>query len=964
MPLLLTIIVSFFDMRREAERTLFSLSTQYQKGISPEQYQVLAIDNGSSQALDPTHVQSFGPNFSYHYFETSSKSPAVALNYGISLADSPYIMLMIDGARMLSPGLLAKALEALQTFENPFVYTLSLHLGAELQNDAMLRGYNKEVEDQLLASINWQEDGYQLFGISNFHTHRYTYLDEMFESNCIAMRSDTIKELGAFDERFQTSGGGLVNLELFERYVCHEHISPVSLIGEASFHQLHGGVSTNIDRKKHPLKSYKEEYKELMGKVYEPPQYVAHYWGRWTEEMKSTSLDNRLIGLIAYIRELVHAQKFATAKQIMMELKKEWPHNHSVSLAHLHLLLAMHKNEKALAVFAQLIESQFEPNSELYATMAKLCVNLGKLELAEHYAQQALAQDDQSFYAHNQLGRIALARNQSVEAIRAFEQGLQIPSLSLPMQTHFRISLCKLYLQQGQFQQAQTIAQTAAQSTPANLEVLHILIRASLLVGDQASAAEVCKTCLDQLKAETLDIPAHSLLNNLGEHLLQLKQYHHALSVFDYALEKTEAKANAQLGKGKAYYFLKQHEQSIVHLWQAYQLGIEHAAFYKLLGHNYHALDQQVQAQSFFTKAISLTQNRQLQTQLKQEIAQIGKENISQKMHRFYHDIYDNPKPSDQKVDALIKELESMKEHIAVRYFLLGKLYLLQLQYPTSTQYFLQANKHQILFDPFILEWIQKGNEAFVHDLVNIGNAIRNKLSLEDALVFYQQIREFQIRAKIVNRTTLIQRLIDQHHFPNYLEIGVFVGHNFLQIQANNCVAVDPQSQFGRKKRFSEQKKYHQMTSDAYFHRQVLQDFPEGIDIAFIDGLHTYEQARRDVLNCLKYLKPHGFILMHDCFPKTAAAAHPEMKTAQKMPDYEGFWNGDVYKTILWLRTCREDLHVAVLDKDHGLGIVRRRKAENMLSLTDQEIKEMAYPTFANKAHSLLNIQQIDELSL
>ena len=62
----LSVVVVFYDMRREAPRTLHSLSRGYQRGVDDLDYEVLALDNGSSAPLDEDMVRSHGPEFSYH----------------------------------------------------------------------------------------------------------------------------------------------------------------------------------------------------------------------------------------------------------------------------------------------------------------------------------------------------------------------------------------------------------------------------------------------------------------------------------------------------------------------------------------------------------------------------------------------------------------------------------------------------------------------------------------------------------------------------------------------------------------------------------------------------------------------------------------------------------------------------------------------------------------------------------
>jgi GT2 family glycosyltransferase len=43
----LSVIVVCFNMFREAQRTLYSLSSTYQRHVEPSDYQVIVIDNGS-----------------------------------------------------------------------------------------------------------------------------------------------------------------------------------------------------------------------------------------------------------------------------------------------------------------------------------------------------------------------------------------------------------------------------------------------------------------------------------------------------------------------------------------------------------------------------------------------------------------------------------------------------------------------------------------------------------------------------------------------------------------------------------------------------------------------------------------------------------------------------------------------------------------------------------------------------
>jgi hypothetical protein len=190
-------------------------------------------------------------------------------------------MVAIDGARMLSPGVLRYTLEVLDSCPHPFVYTLGMHLGPKVQNESLLDGYCQAVEDALLDSVDWKEDGYQLFPISCVAlSSRNGFFSLLSESNCFALRRSDWLDLGGFDERFSSAGGGLVNLDFFNRVHERPGMRPVMLLGEASFHQFHGGVATNVLRAEHPWKRMAAEYEAIRGKpfatVARRPEY--HGW--------------------------------------------------------------------------------------------------------------------------------------------------------------------------------------------------------------------------------------------------------------------------------------------------------------------------------------------------------------------------------------------------------------------------------------------------------------------------------------------------------------------------------------------------------------------------------------------------------------------------------------------------------------------------------------------------------------
>jgi hypothetical protein len=265
----LSVIVVFHDMRREAPRTLRTLSVPYQRDVAPGDYEVIAVDNGSRDPLQPPDLEVPGLAPLHRREPPGDPSPCAAINRAVAQARGEFVMICIDGARMLSPGILRLALDSLATREHPFVYTLGMHIGPRPQNESMLEGYDQDAEDRLLATIPWETDGYRLFAISSLaYSSGGGFFSTLSESNCFALRRDDFLALGGMDERFASAGGGLVNLDFFNRAHAIAGVGPVMLLGEATFHQFHGGVATNVPRSEHPWPRMAEEYRAIRGQAF------------------------------------------------------------------------------------------------------------------------------------------------------------------------------------------------------------------------------------------------------------------------------------------------------------------------------------------------------------------------------------------------------------------------------------------------------------------------------------------------------------------------------------------------------------------------------------------------------------------------------------------------------------------------------------------------------------------------
>lgn len=274
----LSVVVISYNMRREIPRTLRSLSVPYQKNIARTEYEIILVDNGSEQPWTARDFTDLDADLRIVNPRDISPSPAPAVNRGLREARGNLISVLIDGARMVTPGLLDAGRRAACLYPRPIVATLGFHLGFEHQAVSIPKGYNQEVEDRLLRSIEWPQDGYRLFEISVFNAScAWGWFRPIAESNALFMPAALWKELRGYDEAFRLAGGGLANLDLYERALALPDTQLIVLLGEGNFHQVHGGIASNSPKSGWDL--WHEEYKRIRGRDYRVPDARAVYFG-------------------------------------------------------------------------------------------------------------------------------------------------------------------------------------------------------------------------------------------------------------------------------------------------------------------------------------------------------------------------------------------------------------------------------------------------------------------------------------------------------------------------------------------------------------------------------------------------------------------------------------------------------------------------------------------------------------
>ena len=187
------------------------------------------------------------------------------------------------------------------------------------------------------------------------------------------------------------------------------------------------------------------------------------------------------------------------------------------------------------------------------------------------------------------------------------------------------------------------------------------------------------------------------------------------------------------------------------------------------------------------------------------------------------------------------------------------------------------------------------------------------------------------------NRLEIVQNILNLKKYKSYLEIGTFKNDLFNHVQCNVKVGVDPVSGGNIRK-----------TSDAFF-LENNQKF----DLIFIDGLHHYEQVKRDIFNSLKFLNNKGIILLHDCLPRNYYY--------QAVPRSQINWNGDTWKAFLEIRN--QTIYDAYCcNADEGIGVILKRDNLNPLNMNIESFHNFNFNKFATNYEKYLNLIEYENL--
>ena len=187
------------------------------------------------------------------------------------------------------------------------------------------------------------------------------------------------------------------------------------------------------------------------------------------------------------------------------------------------------------------------------------------------------------------------------------------------------------------------------------------------------------------------------------------------------------------------------------------------------------------------------------------------------------------------------------------------------------------------------------------------------------------------------DKKKIVQNTISRKKYKSYLEIGCFNNDLFNHINCEKKVGVDPYSGGTLRE-----------TSDYFFSKNK-----ETFDCIFIDGLHIYQQVKKDISNSIKSLNQNGVIFIHDCLPNNVLD--------QAIPRCKYVWNGDVWKAIVELRTL-DYVDTYTCYADMGIGVILKNKNKKKLKIDIKDFSKLKFSDYLKNFKEYMNIIEYREL--
>ena len=198
-----------------------------------------------------------------------------------------------------------------------------------------------------------------------------------------------------------------------------------------------------------------------------------------------------------------------------------------------------------------------------------------------------------------------------------------------------------------------------------------------------------------------------------------------------------------------------------------------------------------------------------------------------------------------------------------------------------------------------------------------------SRIQHKDKINIYNWNKIFYNRIAVLNLILIFKNKRNL----SYLEIGCNTNDTFNSIPILDKTGVDPVQGGNIKK-----------TSDEFFKSNS-----KFFDLVFIDGLHTYQQIKKDVINSLNFLNDDGYILVHDMLPLNWKQQH--------IPQLSNDWTGDGWKIIQDLKNS-SGLEFKIITVNFGILIIK--KIDKAFKIPNSlEYENLNFKTYYDNFHSL-----------
>lgn len=191
-----------------------------------------------------------------------------------------------------------------------------------------------------------------------------------------------------------------------------------------------------------------------------------------------------------------------------------------------------------------------------------------------------------------------------------------------------------------------------------------------------------------------------------------------------------------------------------------------------------------------------------------------------------------------------------------------------------------------------------------------------------------------------MNKTEIINFLIDKLKYKTYLEINIFQEENFDLINIEKKILVNSclDGIYGKNVNFY-------LNSNEFFKNNF-----DCFDFILIDGFHDSDIIDVEIEECLLRLNNNGLIMLHDSNPNNYEL---QITPCQKLP-----WTGDVWRFVTKLKN-KKNIQYFTIDSDCGCTIIKK---SNQSENSNQQINtNIDWHYFENNKKELLNLISVDE---